>query len=348
MATIGHYYIFSCSSAAKDLAVDVQRLAILSGIKALPHLLDNEKTTNLNESSSTNSSELYRVSDSSMANLLNALALATGDAFLGFAKPKVPFRYFQLLLQSLYYCKDIEAAICTLVTGLELTGCDLRLVKNKYSFSLQLSHHHQDPNHFLTEYLLVFIHRLLSWLTAKPLVMDEIAINYTPVNYRQEFTLLFRSPVLFDQPDNSLTFDNKYLALPVLREQTEFQEVISQFPLIVLRFPGDETQLNRLVYQKLTTHFLREQTFCTATTIANELNMSTATLRRKLASLLTSFSQIKVDIRKEQAIILLKQPTKTIEDIANALDYSEARAFSRVFKQWTGLTPSQYRQLMPI
>jgi len=115
-----------------------------------------------------------------------------------------------------------------------------------------------------------------------------------------------------------------------------------------LRFPGDETQLNRLVYQKLTTHFLREQTFCTATTIANELNMSTATLRRKLASLLTSFSQIKVDIRKEQAIILLKQPTKTIEDIANALDYSEARAFSRVFKQWTGLTPSQYRQLMSI
>jgi len=340
MATIGHYYILSCSSAAKDLAVDVQRLATLSGIKALPHSVDYEKTTNLNER--------YRVSDSSMANLLNALALATDDAFLGFAHPKVPLRYFQLLLQSLYYCKDIEAVIYTLITGLKLTGCNLTLVKKKSNFSLQLSHRHHDPNNFLTEYLLVFIHRILSWLTAKSLIMEKIAINYTPVNYLQEFTLLFRSPVLFDQSGNSLTFDNEYLALPVLREKTEFQEVISQFPLIVLRFPGDETQLNRLVYQKLTAHFLREQTFCTATTIANELNMSTATLRRKLASLLTSFSQIKVDIRKEQAILLLKQTTKTIEDIANFLDYSEARAFSRVFKQWTGLTPSQYRKLMPI
>ena len=129
------------------------------------------------------------------------------------------------------------------------------------------------------------------------------------------------------------------------RQRDEFTQVIEQFPLIVLRFPGEEKLLDRRVYRLLAQAFVERQVLLAASDVTRLLAISPATLRRNLAAQLTSFGQVKSDFRKEQAIKLLRHGDSSIEQIASILGYSEARAFSRVFKHWTGLTPSQYRQL---
>ncbi len=77
--------------------------------------------------------------------------------------------------------------------------------------------------------------------------------------------------------------------------------------------------------------------------IAARLNMSTATLQRRLKSEHCSFQQLKDQIRERQARELLRSPA-SVEQIAEQLGYSDASNFTKAFKSWTGCTPSQFRQ----
>ncbi|MCG7533115.1 AraC family transcriptional regulator [Psychrobium sp. MM17-31] len=327
MATIGHYYIKSCISAAAFKGVDTKALMMMAGIAP------------------SSIAKKQRVTDHCMATLLNYLIEHTQDAFFGFSKQAVPPKFYQLLLSGVVMAKTVEQAITTLQTALALAGCQLEMRCEEKQVCLSLSHQHDDPAHFLQEYLMVFVHRLLCWLANKTIVLNGASVAYEPADYQMEFALLFRCQTATNQTQNAIYFDESILLWPVLQAPESIYQVIEQFPLIVLRFPESDNALDQRVYGLLKRYFTQHSNLPDANYIAHALNMSSATLRRQLGNLETSFSQLKTEFRQEQAMRLLRNPQNTIEDIASQLDYSEARAFSRVFKQWTELTPSQYRQL---
>jgi len=327
MATIGHYYIKSCISAAAYKGIDTKSLMMMAGIA--PSSINKK----------------LRTTDHCMSLLLNSLMVSTNDAFFGFAKQPISPSFYALLLKSVVLSKNIEQAIETLQTALKLVGCELTSDNKAGKVTLKLTHHHDDPAHFLQEYLMVFIHRLLSWLVNKTVPLISACVNYEPQDYQTEFDLLFRCNTQTNQAYNGLVFNSEILQWPVEQEAENIHHVIQQFPLIVLRFPNADNELDQRVYRLIKKHFNQHNSLPDAPYIAKTLNMSSATLRRQLGTINSSFSQIKMEFRQEQAMKLLKHPQNTIETIASLLDYSEARAFSRVFKQWTELTPSQYRQL---
>jgi len=78
--------------------------------------------------------------------------------------------------------------------------------------------------------------------------------------------------------------------------------------------------------------------------VANMLFMSAATLNRKLKAEQRSFQQIKDELRYSKAQRLLKETTFSVDQIADQLGYSDASNFAKAFKNWSGLSPSQYRQ----
>jgi len=285
-----------------------------------------------------------RISAIAMVRLLQSLVAATDDAFFGFATNKISVSFFELLLQSLGYCLTIEQALSTLKTGLSLAGCELEISKQDEEVRLTLTHCHRDPAHFLSEYLLVFTHRILCWLAGRVLDITRAEISYRPEDYLQEFSFLFRCPLMFDCCGNTLVFERSLLDITIARQHDELAQVIAEFPMIVLRYPGEEQQLNRRVYRLIVKEFIKQDQILTASEVAEKLAISSATLRRHLALIPSSFALIKAEFCKEQALKLLTH-TLTIEQIAYRLGYSESRAFSRAFKQWTGLTPSQYQAL---
>jgi len=327
MATIGHYYIKSCISAATFKGVDTKALMMMAGIA--PSAMKNKQ----------------RITDHCMGLLLNSLIQHTHDAFFGFSKTPVTPKFYQMLLKSVALSKNIGQAIETLQTALSLAGCQLEITGNNDNISLTLTHQHDDPAHFLQEYLMVFVHRLLCWLANKTIPLTGASVVYEPEDYQTEFALLFRCNTLTNQAQNAVFFDTQILDWPVLQEPDNIYRIIDQFPLIVLRFPESDNALDQRVYRLIKRYFNLHNNLPDANYIADALSMSSATLRRQLGVLETSFSQLKTEFRQEQAMRLLRHPQNTIEAIATQLDYSEARAFSRVFKQWTELTPSQYRQL---
>lgn len=75
--------------------------------------------------------------------------------------------------------------------------------------------------------------------------------------------------------------------------------------------------------------------------IATNLAFSEATLKRKLAVEKNGFMEIKTFFRMNQSLILLLRRLD-ISDICDRLDYASGSSFSRKFKNWYRISPSQF------
>src|SRR5262249_17128944 len=78
--------------------------------------------------------------------------------------------------------------------------------------------------------------------------------------------------------------------------------------------------------------------------MARELEMTTRTLRRRLETEGTSFSELVDEVRLMLAEDLLGSENMSVAEVADQLGYSEVSNFIRAFKRLTGSTPSAYRR----
>lgn len=76
--------------------------------------------------------------------------------------------------------------------------------------------------------------------------------------------------------------------------------------------------------------------------VAKSLGTTERTARRRLSAEGHTFDALVTSVQKEQAIQLLSGETP-LRDIAFALGFSDATAFSRAYKRWTGRSPSEAR-----
>ena len=85
----------------------------------------------------------------------------------------------------------------------------------------------------------------------------------------------------------------------------------------------------------------------TAEDAAKQLHMSPRTLQRKLAEANTTYLELLDDTRKDLALRYIEDPRRSMTDITFSLGFSQPSAFTRAFKRWTGLSPSDYRTSGP-
>jgi AraC-like DNA-binding protein len=82
--------------------------------------------------------------------------------------------------------------------------------------------------------------------------------------------------------------------------------------------------------------------------VAHRLNRSATSLKRHLQAEHTRFSALQAQVQSEQAKALLAQGSLTIGDIAMRLGFENTANFTRAFKRWTGMPPSQWAQQAPL
>lgn len=78
--------------------------------------------------------------------------------------------------------------------------------------------------------------------------------------------------------------------------------------------------------------------------VAARLNMSSRTLRRRLADEGTHFRRIIDDIKQRDALYLLKNSNLEIQQIAEKLGYQDPANFTRAFRKWGLDAPSTLRR----
>jgi AraC-like DNA-binding protein len=77
--------------------------------------------------------------------------------------------------------------------------------------------------------------------------------------------------------------------------------------------------------------------------MAQALHMSRRTLQRKLAEADLTYQKLVDDTRRDLAMRHLEDPRHSITDVTFLLGFSQQSAFTRAFKRWTGMSPSEYR-----
>jgi AraC-like DNA-binding protein len=77
--------------------------------------------------------------------------------------------------------------------------------------------------------------------------------------------------------------------------------------------------------------------------VAQTLGMSSRSLQRQLRDEKTSFRALVDDVRRELAISHVAAGHTPLSAIALLLDFSDASAFHRSFRRWTGKSPSEFR-----
>jgi AraC-like DNA-binding protein len=79
--------------------------------------------------------------------------------------------------------------------------------------------------------------------------------------------------------------------------------------------------------------------------VARDLAMSERTLQRRITEEAATFRELLMEARQEMGRHLLADPSATIDEVAYLLGYQDTSSFYRAFRDWEGLTPSQWRGL---
>lgn len=72
--------------------------------------------------------------------------------------------------------------------------------------------------------------------------------------------------------------------------------------------------------------------------------LSLRTFQRNLDRNGFSYSQLLTQVRKQRAVALLEDSTLSVMEIGFAIGFSDPGNFTRAFRAWTGISPSQFRK----
>ncbi len=146
----------------------------------------------------------------------------------------------------------------------------------------------------------------------------------------------FRSPMAFDSDFCGLVFARSVLLQPL-------SVSISSAPQQLQAYLRSSFEGNFLEQMRRVINSLLPTGDCSARTVAHCMGYSPRTLQRKLKAEQTNFQQQINQVRSELAISYLQEPQFSITDISELLGFAELSVFSRSFKRWFGITPSQWR-----
>lgn len=161
------------------------------------------------------------------------------------------------------------------------------------------------------------------------LMLERIAS--CPVHYGGEFVEL-----VFDHHDveNPLTSGNDELSMAHDQIILKHLADLDEDNLV------DQVQIR--IFEKLPSGEVKDED------IARDLNMSTRTMQRRLNETGTSFTVLLQEARQKLAQQYIHDNKLAVSEIAYLLGFSDQSNFTRAFKRWYGVSPSQYRLQQPL
>jgi AraC-like DNA-binding protein len=157
----------------------------------------------------------------------------------------------------------------------------------------------------------------------------------------RRFERYFGVPVQFDAPAGTLIYPETCMLTPFSQSDRRLVEILKQHALQKLEAAPDAWQDR--VRACIAEHLAHGN--YAPELVALRCGIGERTLRRRLAEVGTSYRALVDDVRKERALLLLEHD-ETVSNVAQHLGFSDATAFARAFRRWTGRLPQQHRRAL--
>lgn len=165
----------------------------------------------------------------------------------------------------------------------------------------------------------------------------EVLLPFRPPPDVGPFRDFFRAPLRFDADVAALVFRRDWLTFSLQGADTELRRKTRA--MLETSDRRDFVETIRCALRRMLAEGETSQEV-----LACALGMNRRTLVRKLEAQGTTFLAILRDVRLTAACQLLRDTDNAVADIAISLGYGSHGAFARAFKEWTGMTPADWRR----
>ncbi len=177
-------------------------------------------------------------------------------------------------------------------------------------------------------------------LTGSPVDGTRIIRRGPEPHYFHRFRQVIPVPVDYEAGEDALIIPESRLALPIRFTNDQLAaDSRAQCEEALQRLTEDACFSSRVRRVIETSHPFPPK----LARVAGTLFVSERTLKRRLQEEDASFQNLVDQVRLDRAGELLTGTGMNLSQIADALGYADAANFTRAFKRWTGISPSQYR-----
>ncbi len=266
------------------------------------------------------------------------------DEALGWFSRRLPWGSYVMLLRASLTSPNLGVALKRWLRHHNLLTDDIVLSLHVAGdvATVALVERRLDPamREFCLVTLLRNIHGISCWLVDSGIALEGVAFPFAAPNHAAVYPLLFPGPVHFGALHAALSFDARYLGLPLRRDDKALRALVPQALSLVVR----PYKRDRLLVQRVRMLLQEQPGAATAEALAHALAMSPRTLHRQLQEEGASLQTLKDEVRQEQAMHLLRRTARPVKQVAQAVGFRSEKSFSRAFRDWTGETPADYRR----
>ena len=256
---------------------------------------------------------------------------------------------FHALGYAMMSSQNLQSALAYIVQYKKVVSntCTLNIVEgeNDLVFSMNICRYIKS-NELVLPYTAVelFIATIVKFareLTGSNLNLKKILFSYPKPEWNVDFlTQYFKCNIEFDAPNTAIIFDLTQAQNIVMTSNpliTQMHEkMLENFMSRI-----DKDDLKYAVKSKI--FELLPLGSPSQKVVAQMLGFSLRNMQRKLSEQGTSYKYILEQTRKELTFGYMEQLHLTYTEISYLVGFSCTANFNRVFKQWTGMTPSSYR-----
>jgi AraC-like DNA-binding protein len=286
-----------------------------------------------------------RVSAKHYGALWRLVALTLDDEFFGQDSRRMKAGSFAMICHSALNCKTLRQAVDRSLRFYALILDDIygKLSLDGAEASISLHQVAVAPQRvFAHEVLLMLLHGVACWLVGRRIPIKRAQFSYDEPAHSGEYRLMYSTSIGFRAPHTAIIFDAAYLSLPVVQNERTVKEFLRSAPENILLKYKNGSSLGARIRRRLRQSLPGDLPEFEA--LAEEMNMTPPTLRRRLHEEGTFYQSIKDQLRRDLAIGYLSHSKRSAMDIGLELGFCERSAFHRAFKKWTGASPGEFRR----
>lgn len=287
-----------------------------------------------------------RVTAAQMEIFLAVAMQELDDEALGGFSRRLPWGTYGMLCRASITSPNLAVAIRRWCRHHQLLTKDVVMTLSTSRSEAQFAiHEHRDLGELREVCLVTMLRYFMAyacWAIDSLIPLTETRLPYAAPPHEDAYPLMFPGRIEFGAETAAIRFDARYLDLPLRRDDRDLRETLGR----ALQLTVHQYRRDRLLVARVRHLLTRDPgETMTAEALAERLHVSTRTLHRQLREEGASLQAIKNETRRERAIELLGRTRRPIKQVALAVGFRNEKSFSRAFKEWTGLTPGDYRNV---